>query len=140
MERRCRARARLPIQTISLIILSLKPLHNQACALGRRSLSTQSTRAKHLERNGALAERCGVNLKVIELTCDDPLEHRRRVEQREWDLPELPQPTWAEVLARGYEPWHDPRLVLDGALSVDECVARAIEYVNADSHHRRAEA
>jgi predicted kinase len=51
----------------------------------------------------------------IELVCSDPAEHRRRVETREIDVVGLAAPTWQQVLARPYESWDRPHLVLDTA-------------------------
>jgi predicted kinase len=53
----------------------------------------------------------------VEIVCSDPAEHRRRVEQRSVDVPDLAPPTWAQiqaaVAANEYEPWSAPRLVID---------------------------
>jgi predicted kinase len=70
----------------------------------------------------ALSARTGAPLYVIEVVCSDRAEHRRRVEQRQGDLEGLSVPTWADVLAREYEPWHEPRLVVDTADRLEECV------------------
>jgi predicted kinase len=74
-----------------------------------------------------LASRAGVPIRVIEVTCSDEREHRRRVEERDSDLEGLVQPTWQEVLDREYEPWTDERLVVDTAEPNAE--ARVREYV-----------
>ncbi|MEN0130786.1 MAG: AAA family ATPase [Brevundimonas sp.] len=49
----------------------------------------------------------GLGARTVEvwLTCSDADEHRRRVEQREADIPGHTQPTWAEVLAVDVDPW-----------------------------------
>lgn len=47
------------------------------------------------------------------LICSDPVEHRRRVEQRVADLPGHVLPRWAEV-RRGYQ-WHERHSVVDTA-------------------------
>jgi predicted kinase len=51
----------------------------------------------------------------IEVVCLDPVEHRRRVETREVDVPGLVKPTWQEVIGRDYQPWVRPRVVVDTA-------------------------
>jgi predicted kinase len=56
-------------------------------------------------RWAALAAEAGTELRVIEVEVTDPAEHRRRVEARESDVEGLTVPTWAQVLAVGYEPW-----------------------------------
>lgn len=64
-------------------------------------------------RDAAVAAQA--RLLEVELTCSDPAEHRRRVEQREMDVPGLARPAWQSVLDRVYEPWDRPRLLLDTA-------------------------
>jgi predicted kinase len=51
----------------------------------------------------------------VEVICSDPVEHRRRVEGRTVDIPGLTPPTWAEVVARDYEPWPEPHMIIDTA-------------------------
>jgi len=71
----------------------------------------------------AVAERAGVRLLEVELTCSDPTEHRRRVESRVPDLAGHRVPSWQEVLDRSYHAWTRDHLVLDTArLSIDQTV------------------
>lgn len=73
----------------------------------------------------AVSERCQCAALEVEVCCSDVEEHRRRVEQRVTDIENLRLPSWDEVVARYYEPWHRQPLRIDTALlSVDECVAR----------------
>ena len=62
-----------------------------------------------------VARRCDVRAVEIEVTCSDADEHRRRVETRSADIPGHRLPTWAEVVARNYDPWDRPRTVVDTA-------------------------
>lgn len=62
-----------------------------------------------------VARRAESPLFEIEVICSDEAEHRRRVESREIDIPGLIAPTWAAVMARDYEPWPGPRMVIDTA-------------------------
>lgn len=62
-----------------------------------------------------IAAAAGSRIVEVELTCSDPAEHRRRVEEREMDVPGLARPTWQSVLDRSYEPWDRSRLLLDTA-------------------------
>ncbi len=64
----------------------------------------------------ALAERTGAGLRFVEVRCGDVAEHRRRVEGREAEMPGHGVPTWAQVQARGYEPWPTE---LPGRLLID---------------------
>ena len=71
----------------------------------------------------AVAERSGVRAVEIEVVCSDPVEHRRRVEQRRPDIDGHQLPSWQDVVERDYRPWDEPRLVLDTARSgIAECV------------------
>jgi predicted kinase len=79
-----------------------------------------------------LARRTGAMLRVVEVVCSDPVEHRRRVERREADIDGQRMPSWREVTEREYEPWSEDRLVLDTsrrdvdhAGAVEEYLARA---------------
>lgn len=62
-----------------------------------------------------VATRTAAHMVEIEVICSDEAEHRRRVESREIDIPGLIGPTWADVVAREYEPWSEPRMVVDTA-------------------------
>jgi predicted kinase len=52
----------------------------------------------------------------VEIICSDRDEHRRRAENRIVDLPGLVAPSWASIQAHHYEPWSEPRWVIDTAL------------------------
>ena len=51
----------------------------------------------------------GVSLVVLECGLDDEVEHRRRVEARDPDLPGQDLPTWDDVVRREYVPWDEDR-------------------------------
>lgn len=71
-----------------------------------------------------IARSAAVPLIEVEIVCSDKAEHRRRVEGRLADGPEI-RPTWEEVLARDYRTWSGTTCVIDTAsLMVDEAVAR----------------
>lgn len=76
-----------------------------------------------------LAARTHTPLRIIEVICSDRAEHRRRVEDRSVDLEGHYVPTWADVVDRDYEPWHDPRLVVDTSQPLTECRGRIEEYL-----------
>ena len=78
-----------------------------------------------------LAAQTGAPLRVIEVVCSDRAEHRRRVQSRAPDLEGYQVPTWADVAAREYEPWSEPRLVVDtAATSAEECLAQMLDYAS----------
>lgn len=62
----------------------------------------------------------------VEVVCSDREEHRRRVERRVSDIPDLTLPTWEQVLKREYEPWPEAAVRLDTALL---SVERAMETI-----------
>ena len=68
----------------------------------------------------AVAERTAAKLIEIEVVCSDPVEHRRRVESRQSDIPGLSLPNWQDVLDREYEPWDRPHIVVDTAAASHE--------------------
>ena len=87
----------------------------------------------------AVAERCEVPVLEVEVVCSDLDEHRRRIESRESDIPGHRLPSWQEVLARDYHPWHRPHLVVDTArLSLDQSVQAIVaELPSAATVQRR---
>lgn len=71
----------------------------------------------------AIALRAQKRILEVEVVCSDPIEHRRRVERRRSDMDGLLMPMWQDVLDRKYEPWQEPRLVLDTArVAAEEAV------------------
>lgn len=80
----------------------------------------------------ATAKRAKTTLLEVEVVCSDPVEHRRRVEQRSSEIDRLALPSWLAVLDRDYSPWHDPHVVIDTArLAANEAVERVERHVNA---------
>ena len=60
-----------------------------------------------------VADRTRAKAIEVEVTCSDPVQHRRRVEKRITDLHGLRLPTWQEVVSREYQPWEREHIVLD---------------------------
>lgn len=78
------------------------------------------------------AERTGVPAVFVLLTCQDAVEHRRRLEGRSRGFTSLPEPGWPEVVERaaGYEPWDEPAcLVVDTAPPLPEVVEQVARHV-----------
>jgi predicted kinase len=70
-----------------------------------------------------VARRAGAPIIEIEVVCTDGLEHRRRVESRDSDLPGWTL-SWQEVLDRDYRDWDRRPVVVDTAgRSVAENIA-----------------
>lgn len=74
-----------------------------------------------------VARDANVRLVNVEIVCSDEAEHRRRVETRTSDIPDLVLPTWDKVKNREYHPWTERRIVIDTAgRSVGACVDELI--------------
>lgn len=81
-----------------------------------------------------VATRAASLIVEIEVICSDEAEHRRRVESREIDIPGLIAPTWAAVVARDYEPWSEPRILVDTAkTTITEAVFAIVDAVRRRS-------
>ncbi|OLF54596.1 AAA family ATPase [Pseudomonas chlororaphis] len=74
----------------------------------------------------SVAEAGQVHLLDVEVVCTDAAEHRRRVENRELDVPGLRPPSWQSVLDHEYQPWSGERLQLDTAVLTPEDAVRMI--------------
>lgn len=73
----------------------------------------------------AVAARAGVRALEIEVRCADPAVHRERVEARAVDIPDHRLPSWAEVVARAWEPW-SADLAVDTSLGSIEAACDAV--------------
>jgi predicted kinase len=78
---------------------------------------------------GSLAAATGAELRLVEVTCSDRDEHRRRVERRTPDLDGHAVPTWQQVLDRPYDAWTDPHLVVDNVGDPEPHIAEILVYV-----------
>jgi predicted kinase len=84
-----------------------------------------------------VARNAGVPLVEVEVVCSDPIERRRRIENRTSDLDGLPPLTWAIVCQRTYEEWSAPHVVIDTAgKSVAESEQELIHRLSAAGHSR----
>lgn len=89
----------------------------------------ESVNASDVTRDGwrDVAQRLGSRLLEVEIVCSDPLEHRRRAEQREIDIPDITAPTWSEIVNREYRPWARDHLIIDTAVLDPEAGVSAVE-------------
>jgi predicted kinase len=79
-----------------------------------------------------LAAKHRVSLKIIECVCSDEATLRQRIEGRARSVASTHEFTWAGLLKRRaeYEPWTDPRLVLDTSrTSPAQLLAQALNYM-----------
>lgn len=78
----------------------------------------------------------GTGLIEVEVVCSDEREHKRRVEQRASDIEGFAVPGWSSVLSHHYEPWTEPRLIVDTAIydpaQVVSMIERQIEPIATD--------
>lgn len=84
----------------------------------------------------SLARECNASRFVVEVTCPDPGEHRRRVQSRRGPTPPLPKPTWEEVVQREYQPWKERVLSIDGVNDPVENVTRVVDYLTKPKDRR----
>ncbi len=92
---------------------------------GGRSVVIDACNNIEAARNtwGDLARRSNVGLHWVEVICSDAVEHRRRVEARTPDWPGQANPTWTQVRARRWEPFTEPRILIDNIGSAAANVA-----------------
>ncbi|MCU1353298.1 MAG: hypothetical protein JWM05_2507 [Acidimicrobiales bacterium] len=79
------------------------------------------------------ADRAGVAMRVIEVTCSDPVAHRHRLERRTRDIEGFPEPGW-DTVERGraeFEPWTEDRLVIDTMATPETNLAAALAYLRS---------
>jgi predicted kinase len=51
----------------------------------------------------------------IEVVCSDMEEHKKRLKERECDIPGIALPSWKEVEEREYDSWDENRILIDTA-------------------------
>jgi predicted kinase len=69
--------------------------------------------------------RAGARVIEVETICSNAEEHRRRVETRPGDVPNLKLPDWQAVIERDYHPWDRDHLTVDTfGHSLEACVAQ----------------
>jgi predicted kinase len=107
---------------------------SEACLRVGTPVVVDGVNALEVIRDGwrGLASRTGAPLRVVEVICSDASEHRRRVESRAAELEGVPAPTWADVGSRMYEPWRDPRLVVDTAVPLADCEREIDDYLRTE--------
>ena len=99
-----------------------------------RTVITDSINPDFMTRDAykAVAETEAVSFLEVELVCSNKTEHRKRIESRKSDIVGLVLPTWPSVVAREYESWDRPHLVLDtGALTTQECLDKIMSNLSA---------
>lgn len=81
-----------------------------------------------------VALRTSSDFLEIEVICSDPVEHRRRVESRQSDIPGFDLPTWEDVVNRDYQPRTSEVLALDLCqISSEDGVAAILRRIKAET-------
>lgn len=77
-----------------------------------------------------LVNQCGGEWRVIECICSDAGLHRKRLEERQRDIPGWHELQWSEVegVKSYYASWSEPRLVLDAVNSFEMNFLSAVQY------------
>lgn len=98
-----------------------------------RPVVVDAVNAVEVARQGwvDLAQEHGVETDFVEVICDDPGEHRRRVEGRVAEMPGQHIPTWAEVRGRRWESFTVDRIVIDSGGDTSADVRRILERLTA---------
>lgn len=85
-----------------------------------------------------LATEMGVGILEVELICSDTSLHRKRVEERQADIPGHKLPTWKRVIERQYDPWDLDHLVIDTArVSVCQAVDKIVNCMKTAERQNR---
>ena len=69
------------------------------------------------------------SIRFVEVRCSDPDEHRRRVEERQADIPGHVLPTWEQVRDRDWEPWEEQRLIVDNDGAPRQAIERVLTWL-----------
>jgi predicted kinase len=98
-----------------------------------RTVIADSVNSLNVTRDAwrSVAERTSCPVVEIEIVRSDRADHQRVIETRTSDLQGLIPPTWDDIVAREYEPWDRPHLVIDTSFkTVDECVSEILAALN----------
>ena len=98
-----------------------------------RPVVVDAVNAVEVARQGwvDLAREHGVETDFVEVTCDDPGEHRRRVEGRVAEMPGQHIPTWVQVQERQWQPFTVDRIVIDNNGDASANVRRILDRLTA---------
>lgn len=114
-----------PLGDVVLTALTVRQLQLGLSAI----LDTTGHQAAIRRRWRALAERHGGRFVGVECVCSDESAHRGRVEGRVRGIPGWPSTvTWEHVgrMQGRWEPWDEPHLVVDSAVTAPEAALRRV--------------
>jgi predicted kinase len=97
-----------------------------------RSVVADAVNSVEPARQGwtTVARDCAVPLRFVEVTCSDEVEHRRRVEARTAEMPGHGVPTWEQVRHRPWEPFTQPRLLVDNVGDPQKNIAVVLDWLS----------
>jgi predicted kinase len=86
-----------------------------------------------------VAKQAQTSFTEIEVICSDKQEHKKRVETRNTDIPNLLLPDWESVTSMEYQHWYSPDIVLDTAgKSAEQSKNELIQLLRSDYEKYKA--
>ncbi|MCH9753340.1 MAG: AAA family ATPase [Alphaproteobacteria bacterium] len=77
-----------------------------------------------------VAKEAKVSAIEVEIICSDKKEHKKRVETRTVDIPNIMLPDWKKVESRDYAPWNREHIILDtSGKTVEESIDFLLEQI-----------
>ncbi len=110
----------------------LTTLAERQLMLGQSAiLDSVATFARIRDQWRTLAQQYGAGWKVVECVCSDVDLHKNRVLGRERAIPDWHELSWPDVaaVAQRYQPWQEPRLVVDSVAPLKENCQRVRAYL-----------
>jgi predicted kinase len=98
---------------------------------GGRSVVADAVNNVEPARQGwiTVARDCAVPLRFVEVICSNPVEHRRRVEMRTAEMPGHGVPTWEQVRHREWEPFTQPRMLVDNLGNPERNIQTVLDWL-----------
>ncbi len=91
--------------------LALDNLNNGVSVVADSTNPVQESRQAWIHA----AEQAQSRFVEIQVICSDEQEHRKRVETRKTDVPNLTLPSWQSVITRDYQSWESAQITIDTA-------------------------
>lgn len=134
VERAIRRAGISPDEPIGLAAYSVaQGLADDELALGHTVVADAvNVAAEAREAWQSLARDHDADLRVVEVVCGDPAEHRRRVEERAATGTGMPPMPWSRVreLAESYRPWPVETLTVDSTGELALLVRAVLDFVS----------
>lgn len=100
-----------------------------------RTVVVDAVNAVEPARDGwrRLASDLNVPVRFVEVVCTDRGLHQQRVEARTSDLPGLVVPTWGDVTDLRWEPFAEPRVLVDNTGAAEDAVERVLRQIRTQA-------